>query len=411
MRRFAWCFVLLGMMMLCPAIAQAGFTETLPKGTFMVEATYIYTEVKNAWNKEGKLGPIIEPMERFEITTGELLGTLVPEVEASYDILVNLLQYGVLDNWTMVIGIPVVLHTKVDPKFGWIPGDDTAQWGVFETVDTFWKWAAKYGQPAITKWEGNDGVLSDIVLATRLRFTDWISQWFEKHGLAGALTVYGALPTGALPDPEEVVIAGTSSWNLHFQGEIGIHLSADYTLKSLENRVTLGVDVFHEIFLAHEYEAAKGTKNPVILKDEVKEVGGPTYKIDPGDFTGVSGQIDVVPFYGPTWATWLSKQSIERASEFPPLLTLSFRFTHTHLGQTDWQTSYPGSWWEWEDKEEIWQPGYKNILTMQATVSLFRMGIPLQVYGGYRNQSWIPGKNYRAANVTSIGFRFPLKFW
>lgn len=394
-----------------PSYSLAGFTETLPKGTFFIEESYIHAEVGNAWTNEGKLGPIIEVMERYEVTTGEQLGILVPNVTASHDILVSLLQYGILDNWTLVLAIPVVLQTKVDPAFGWAAGDDTKEWGPFDTIDMFWEWADKYGQPAIVKWEGNDGVLSDIVLATRLRFTDWISPWFNKVGLAAAVTAYGAIPTGSPPEHEEVVSAGTSTWSLHFQGEIGVHASADYTFRFLDDRLTLGADFFHEIFLPHEYNAAVGTVHPVILKDEVLEVGAPKYKIDPGDFSGVSGQIDVVPFKGPTWATWLSGRSIERARKLPPLLTLTFRYTYTRFGKTDWQTEYDGSHWEWDDKEEIWQPGYKNILTGIVTISLLRMGIPLQVYGGYRNQSWIPGKNFRAANAYTMGFRFPLKFW
>ena len=87
------------------------------------------------------------------------------------------------------------------------------------------------------------------------------------------------------------------------------------------------------------------------------------------------------------------------------------RYTHTRFGQTDWETPYQDSYWEWEDKEEVWQPGYKNIVTGLATISLLRLGVPLQVYGGYRNQSWIPGKNFRAANVFTAGLRVPLKFW
>jgi hypothetical protein len=323
---------------------------------------------------------------------------------------VNLLTYGILDSWTMLVAFPVVLKTSVDPKFGWEPGDDTNEWGVFETVDHFWEWAAGYGQPEIKAWEGNHSVLSDIVLGTRVRFTDWISPWFNKQGLAGALTLYGAIPTGRPPDPEEAVSAGTSTWSLHFQGEIGFHLSADYTMRFLDNRINLGADIFYEIFMPREYKAALGTLHPVLLKDENLEAGD-TYIIDPGDFIGVSGQIDLVPFKGPTWATWLSKGSLERAKNFPPLLTLTFRFTHTRFGQTDWQTPYTRSDWEWDDKEEIWQPGHKNILTGLATLSLFRMGLPLQLYGGYRNQSWLPGKNFRAANAFSAGARVALKFW
>ena len=396
--------------LLFPSYSLAGFTETLPKGTFFIEESYIHAEVKNAWTNDGKLGPIIEPMERFEVTTGEKLGTLVPNVEASHDILVSLIQYGVLDSWTMVVGIPVILQTKVDPKFGWTPGDDTNEWGVFETADDFWAWAAGYGQPEIASWEGNRGVLSDIVLGTRVRFTDWISDWFQRKGLAGALTIYGAIPTGSPPDAEEAVSAGTTTWSLHFQGEIGFHLSADYTFRFLDDRLTLGTDFFYEIFLRHEYKSAIGTIHPVLLKDEDLEAG-PTYTTDPGDFRGGSFQIDFVPFKGPAWATWLSGRSIEKARELPPFLTITLRYTHTRFGQTDWETPYKDTYWEWEDKEEIWQPGYKNILTGLATVSLLRLGIPLQVYGGYRNQSWIPGKNFRAANVYTMGMRFPLKFW
>ena len=396
--------------LLAPSVAIAGFTETLPKGTFFIEESYIHAGVDNAWKNDATLGMIIDPMERFEVTTGEKLGTLIPRVEASHEILVNQLQYGILDNLTMVLAIPVVMKTKVDPNFGWEPGDDTNEWGVFDTVDDFWEWAAGYGQPKIETWEGNYGTLSDIVLGTRLRFSDWISHWFKQHGLAGAVTLYGAIPTGSPPDPEEVVSAGTTTWSLHFQGEIGFHASADYTLGFLDDRVTLGTDLFYEIFLRHEYESAIGTKHPVILKDEDLEVG-PTYTVDPGDFIGASFGFDLVPLKGPAWATWLSSRSEEKARGFPPLLTLTFRYTHTRIGQTDWGTTYGRADWEWEDKEEIWLPGYKNILTGLATVSLLRLGVPLQIYGGLRNQTWLPGKNYRAANTYTAGLRIPLKFW
>ena len=35
----------------------------------------------------------------------------------------------------------------------------------------------------------------------------------------------------------------------------------------------------------------------------------------------------------------------------------------------------------------------------------------IQLTLGYRNQSWIPGKNARAADVISSGIRVPMKFW
>ena len=70
--------------------AHAGFTETLPKGTFLLEEGFMHAALDNAWDNDGNLGPIIEEIERYE-PGGSLQGIIRPKVEASYDILVNLL--------------------------------------------------------------------------------------------------------------------------------------------------------------------------------------------------------------------------------------------------------------------------------------------------------------------------------
>ena len=384
------------------------YTKTLPKATFFIEESFILAEVKNAWDNEGKLGPIVQPEGRYEPTTGEFLGTLIPNAEATHEILVSMVQYGLLDNLTLVLAVPLVLRTEVKPNFAWEPGDIIAQYGRrFETQEDFWAYASGYGQPRVEDWVGNQGTLSDIVLGTRLRFTDWIS-WFDRHGLAGAFTLYGSLPTGTPPDPEEMATAGTTTWSLHFQGEAGLHLSADKSFRSLDDRFLLGLDLFYELFFRHEYVTPTGVKHKILLIDQDKEAG-PTYTIDPGDFYGASLAVEFIPWKGPAWGTWLTKGSVEKALELPPLLTFSFFYTHTRFGQTDWESLSP--LWDWEDQEEIWRPGYKNILTGTATVSLLRLGVPLQLFASYRNQSWIPGKNFRAADVINTGFRVPLKFW
>jgi len=387
---------------------HAGFTETVPKGMFILEEAFLHSEVKNAWDDEGNLGPIIKPDQRYEPTTGELLGTLAPNVEAKFNILVTMIQYGILDSLTAVLAIPVFLSAEVSPNFDWEPGDIIAQYGRrFETIDDFWAYASGYGQPEVTAWKGNQGALSDIVLGARYRFTDLFS-WFREHGLAGALTIYGALPTGNVPDSEEVVAAGTSTWNLHFQGELGFHGSVDYIIPHLDDRVTFGLDAFYEMFFRHEYKTPTGTIHKILLIDQHMEAGD-TYSVKPGNFAGVSTQFDIVPYKGPALATWLSGRSVQKAKKLPPIFTVTLRYTFTSFAQSDWQSESP--LWDWEDKEEIWQPGYKNILTFLGTVSLFRLGIPLQIYGGYRNQNWLPGKNYRAASVATAGIRIPLKFW
>jgi len=398
--------------LLFASTTHAGFTETLPQGTFILDSSFIMATVSGAWDNDGNLGPIIQPDQRYEPTTGELLGTLAPQVQADTQIWANVIQYGILDSLTAVVGIPVFVKSSVKPNFEWTPGDVIAQYGRrFDTVDDFWGFASGFGQPEVTDWEGNYFVVSDIILGGRYRFTDPFS-WFRRNKLAGALTVYGSVPTGTEPDPEEVVSMGTATWNLHFQGELGFHLSADYVVHGLDDRLTLGVDGFYEFFFKHEYDTPKGTKHRILLIGQ-DELAGCTYTIDPGNFYGVAFQMDVVPWKGPALASWLSSRDAEKAEKFPPLLTLTFRYTHTRFGQTRWEGAgwWASDWWEYDDKEEIWQPGYKNILTGIVTVSLLRLGVPLQVYGGYRNQTWIPGKNFRAANVITAGFRLPLKFW
>ncbi len=348
MKKLAGLIGILGILLFA-ACAHAGFTETLPSGTFIIDSSLIISNVSGAWDNDGNLGPIIKPDQRYEPTTGELLGTLAPQVEADMQVWVNVIQYGILDSLTAVVGIPLVLKTTVNPNFDWTPGDIIAQYGRrFEEIDDFWAYASGYGQPEVTAWEGNYGVLSDIILGGRYRFTDWFS-WFNQHGLASALTLYGAIPTGRHPDPEEAVSAGTTTWNLHFQGDIGFHLGVDKKFSSLDDRLIIGLDVFYEIFLKHEYVTPTGVIHKIMLIDQDKEAGT-TYTIDPGNFYGASLQLDFVPWKGPALATWLSSGDAAKAEKLPPILTLTFRYTHTRFGQTDWESN--SALWDWDDKEE-----------------------------------------------------------
>ena len=395
---------LTGLLLFCGTL-HAGFTETLPKGAFLLEESFMQATLDDAWNNDGELGPIIEELERYE-PGGSLQGIIRPEVEAQYGILVNLLQYGILDNLTVALAVPVVLYTKVKPNLQWEEGD--YQWGLGRSYSEqdFWEWAESMGQPRPGNWTGNEGSITDIIIGLRYRFTDTFS-WFQRNEVACAVSLIGALPTGTPPDPEEVVAAGTTVWNLHFQGELGFHLSVDKFFKErFDGRLTLGLDLFYEALFEHEYDTSEGTRHPLLLN--YKPYVGETYTIDPGDFLGASFQIDVVPWKGPARATWLTKGDAEAAAGLPPILTLIFRYSFTTLGQSDWTSD--SELWDWNN-EKYWRPGYKNALQFLVQVSLLRVGVPLQLYGGYRNQEWIPGKNFRAASVISAGIRIPLKFW
>ena len=290
----------------------------------------------------------------------------------------------------------------------WTPGDYQQVLGRPYSEQDFWDWAQSMGQPRPGHWTGNKGALSDIILGARWRYSDRLAKdWWRRWGLASSVFVTGALPTGAPPDPEEILATGTTSWDLHTQGELGMHLSLDKSFKeSLDDRLTLGLDLFYEAFFAHRMVTPRGTINPLLL-DYAPYVGD-HYTFKGGDFSGFSVQADVAPYKGPVRATWLSGGGQAKAEALPPMVSLSFRYTFTYIQQSEWHSA--SELWDWE-REKLWRPGYKNILNGRLTLSLLRVGAPVQVYVNYRTLSLIPGKNTRAADVLAAGLQVPVKFW
>jgi len=196
-------------------------------------------------------------------------------------------------------------------------------------------------------------------------------------------------------------------WDLHSMGELGFHLSLDKDFGGpLTGRLKLGVDVFYEFLFKHSYATARGVKNPLLMT--YAPYVGDHYTLDPGDFSGVALQLEAVPFYGPALATWIVGHDAAAAERLPPMLTVLVRYTFTYLGQSDWESN--SAIWDWE-REKLWLPGQKNTLWAKLTVSLLRVGVPLQIYFAYRNQSWLAGQNSRAADVYSCGLVLPAKFW
>lgn len=395
--------VVMGVAMQSPE-TLAGFTETPPSGAFVLDETFFVADLEHAYDNAGRLRPLLDPIWRYE-PGGGLQGILVPEARVRFVVLLNQLIYGVTDWLAVGIAVPVVLRTTVDPRLSWVPGDYQAALGRAYSEEDFWSWAASMGQGRPGRWTGNRGVLGDIVLGLRWRFSEHVD-WFGRHRLEAALSVMGALPTGRPPDPEEITAAGTTSWDLHAQGELAFHLSIERTFPELDDRLTVGLDAFYEILFRHRYRTPSGTKHPLLLN--LRPYVGETYTLDPGDFSGISVQVEGVLWKGPARGTWLVGGDEARARSLPPLVTMAVRYTHVHLGQSDWDSQ--SALWDW-DREKSWRPGYKNILALQGTVSLLRLGVPAEVYGGYRNQTWIGGKNCRASNVWFSGLRVPLKFW
>ncbi len=388
-----------------PAPARAGFAEGLPKGTFLLDIQYHYSWLEGAWDNDGDMGPLVPVIERYEPGGGKQ-GKLIPDASVRYHIMAIQLQYGILDWLAVGIGVPVVLRTEITPRLRWIPGDFQPTLGRPYSETDFWEWAESMGQSRPGKWVGNRGVLGDLVLGVRLRWSYWIPA-FEAAGFASALTVTGALPTGRRADSEEVVAAGTTMWDLQTQGNLSIHLGFDRSFrKELDDRLILGVEVFYDWFALRRYDAPAGVRNPLLMNFE--PFTGTSYIIDPGDFVGASIQADVVPWKGPVRPAWISGFEASRAEMFPPLLTLSVRYTFLHSFQTDYRSR--SDLWDFT-QEDRWRPGYRNILVFTAMFSFLRLGAPLQVYATYRTLSLIPGRNARAADVFTAGIRIPAKFW
>lgn len=385
--------------------ARAGFTETVPAETFMLDAKLSMAALSSRYDDDGNKVPLIDPVVRYE-PGGSLQGILTPRTDVNILLMVNQLQYGLLDNLTVGVGLPVVLYTDIDLDLGWTPGDHQTQLGRSYSEEDFWAWAESMGQPKPTGRRTNQGVLSDLVLGLRYRFSDDLG-WFDRTGLAAAASLMGALPTGRHAEPEELATMGTSMWSLHSQGELCFHLSFDWSVPWIRaDRLVLGVDVFYEVLFEHTYRTPRGTRHPLLLN--YASYVGDDYTIDPGDFAGVAVQLDVVPWQGPALGTWLTDGDPRKAERLPPLLAISMRYTFTHLDGSDWESE--STLWDWES-EKLWLPGYKNTLWVRLIVSLLRVGVPLQAYLSYRNQTWLAGRNSRATDVYSAGLTVPARFW
>ena len=397
--------VLLAVLPVSTAARAEGLTDTLPAGTLLLDEALYLSTLSHMYDDAGDLRPLIPDIQRYE-PGGGWQGTIIPDALVRYTILVNQLQAGLLDDLTVAVAVPVVVATKVRPALSWVPGDYQPTIGRPYSEQDFWSWAQSMGQPRPGTWSGNAGTLGDIILGVRWRFSDRIEA-LQRAELPMALTVFGTLPTGSPPDPEEIVAAGTTSWDLHAQGELGVHLSVDEAFRGLfDDRLVVSAEVFYEAFFQHEYDTPRGQKHPLLLN--YAPYVGDTYTIDPGDFWGGSVQVGLVAVRGPALATWVSGCDAARAAGFPPLLSTWVRYTRTEIGPSDWQSDSP--LWDW-DREQSWRRGNKNILTGQVTLSLLRVGVPVQLYARYRNLSWIGGRNSRAADVWTFGLQVPARLW
>ncbi|MEW5740908.1 MAG: hypothetical protein AB1938_18455 [Myxococcota bacterium] len=381
-------------------------TQVLPRGTWMVDLAYMRSTIDKQWDGERRAVSLIPEMPRYE-PGGGLQGILRARPDATFHFILLQLMYGITDRLSVAVYLPIVLNTSIKTNLSWEPGDYQSQLGRAYSEDDFWAWAASMGQPRVAnEWSGNNGRISDIILGARYLLPEF--EWMKASGFRWAATLQVALPTGSNMDPEEAVSAGTNLWELHAAGTIEAHLSADQPFLEDDgvSRGNVGADVFYAAFLPRKYQSGTGALNPLL--NNFAPYVGESYWIDGGDWLGATLSVDVVPVIGPTRATIVSGNSLEKAKTLPPLLTLSLAYTHIRTLQSHWNTD--SDLWAWE-REKLWQPGEKNLVKGTVTLSFLRVGLPIQVYASYRTQDLIPGRYTRPANVLTAGIRTVLKFW
>lgn len=392
---------------LIPTLAFAMETQVLPQGVIMLDVGYLRTALDKQWSGDRRALSLIDDIPRYE-PGGGLQGILRAKPVAEFDFLLVQALYGVTDSLSVGLNVPILMRSTVATNLSWEPGDYQPQLGRAYSMDDFWSWALSMGQPRV----------ADKVTDTRFRLADIVvgvkyllprSDWMKEHHFRWSTQLNVAIPTGTNADPEEAVSVGTNLWELHAAGDVEVHVAADkhfFVDEAGVFRLNVGADVFYAFLRPRLYSGGHGLKNP-LLNNNAFYVGD-TYWIDPGDWIGGTVSVGVVPFIGPTRASIVSGGSLEKAQALPPMLTVSGSYSYVGTFQSDWQSN--SKLWDW-DREKLWQAGEKNIFKVTGTVSLLRVGVPIQLYASYRTQDIIPGRFTRPANVFTGGVRAIVKFW
>lgn len=397
----------LGLLLLSGREAVADKTATLPAGAFVLDTAYVHSTSRQGYDNERNAISLMKGIKRYE-PGGGWQGDIEASPHVVYRLFIAQLLYGVTDQLTVGLAAPMVLDTTIDTRLSWKSGDYQSALGRPYSEEDFWKWAASMGQPKpAAHWKGNNNTLADMVAVLRYRLPQ--SELMQAWGVDAAVAVQAALPTGTPPDPERLVVAGTTSWDLHSYADVQLHLAVEKSLRNRHGVATLvfGAEAFYGWMRTRTWTTPTGIEHPLLLN--YAPYAGKTYELDGGDWMAGTLLVDWAPIVGPTWATFVSGNKMETALKFPPLLTLGVAWNYVATAQTDWTSN--SALFDWTGREESWQPGDKNTVIGSATLSLLRVGLPLQFYVRYRNQEILHGRNTRAANALYLGARLLAKFW
>lgn len=394
-------------LLLLAGAALGAETTVLPRGVFLLDAAYVDTHLDRQWSGTGTAVPLVDDNPRYE-PGGGLQGILRARPEVRFRVLFLQLLYGITDRLLVGVVAPLIIDTTIQTHLSWQPGDYSSALGRAYSEEDFWQWAQSMGQPRVPdRWTGNSMTWSDISLVARSLLPE--PQWLEARHFRWSGTLQAALPTGTNFDPEAVVSAGTNLWELHAAGDLEAHVAMDQSFFVDGDglaRLNLGADLFASWFRPRTYRAGKGTVNP-LLNDFAPYVGD-TYSVWPGAWVGGTVSADVTPIIGPSRASLVSGYSAEKAARLPALLSLNVGLTGIATAQSTWQSQSVVFDW---DHEKAWQPGQKFIAKATLTLSLMRLGVPLQVYAGARLGSLLPGRYTRPSDAYTAGVRAFFSFW
>ena len=391
------------MALAAPALAGNN-TSTLPTGTFVLDVAYYDSIARTRFDDARTPLPLLDGIARYE-PGGGWQGTITANPLVRYELFVPQLMYGATDDLTLVLAMPTVIHSTIQPRLSWTPGDYQNNLGRSYTESDFWGWAKSMGQDKPGDFAGNSWTPADMVLGARYSLS-WLAP-LRDAGLHAATSVQVALPTGKNPDPEELVAGGTTVWDLHNYGDAEFHLSLEKPWKWEEmTRINFGLDLHYAWMRERSFASPTGSRSPLLMT--YAPYTGPSYTINPGDMIGGSVLLELVPLIGPTWSTWMNQHNPANSAKWPALLTLTGAVMYAHMNQSTWTSQ--SALWDW-DHNKYWLPGDKNTVKLSADLSLMRLGLPLQLYAGYRTQELLPGRNSRATDVMLVGARLVMKFW
>ena len=208
-----------------PSPARADFTVTLPAGAFALDSMYMRSDVRIQYGDDRTALPLLKGIDRYE-PGGGYQGTINANPVVLAEFFTNQLSYGITDNLTIAVALPLLLQMRIDTHLSWREGEYQSSLGRPYSEQDFWDWALSMGQPKPPDtWIGNVNTPADMVVALRYRLPQ--VGWMKAHNVHWAVQLQGAVPTGVKPDPERLVTIGTEAWDIHGYADIQTHISLE----------------------------------------------------------------------------------------------------------------------------------------------------------------------------------------